>query len=62
MYWDFFSLWKESLNSDGLQFHQYQQNEQSPLTSNNGIQKDHDIWSWKFIYLYVHTFSCTMHL
>ena len=26
-------LWKESLNSDGHQFHQYQQNEQSPLNS-----------------------------
>ena len=25
-------LWKESLNSDGQQFHQYQQNKQSPLT------------------------------
>ena len=24
-------LWKESLNSDGYRFHQYQQNEQSPL-------------------------------
>ena len=24
---------KESLNSDGQQFHQYQQNEQSPLNS-----------------------------
>ena len=24
---------KESLNSDGQQFHQYQQNTQSPLTS-----------------------------
>ena len=24
-------LWKESLNSDGQQFHQYLQNEQSPL-------------------------------
>jgi hypothetical protein len=24
-------LWKESLNSDGHQFHQYKQNEQSPL-------------------------------
>jgi hypothetical protein len=24
-------LWKESLSSDGHQFHQYQQNEQSPL-------------------------------
>jgi len=25
------SLWKESLNSDGHTFHQYQQNEQSPV-------------------------------
>ena len=25
-------IWKESLNSDGEQFHQYQQNEPSPLT------------------------------
>ena len=25
-------LWKQSLNSDGQQFHQYQQREQSPLT------------------------------
>ena len=25
-------LWKESLNNDGQQFHQYQQGEQSPLT------------------------------
>jgi hypothetical protein len=24
-------LWKENLNNDGRQFHQYQQNEQSPL-------------------------------
>ena len=28
-------LWKESLNNDGQQLHQYQQNEQPPLTSNN---------------------------
>jgi hypothetical protein len=28
MYW----LWKESLNSDGQQFHQYQQNEQPHFT------------------------------
>ena len=28
-------LWKESLNNDSQQFHQYQQNEQPPLTSNN---------------------------
>jgi hypothetical protein len=26
-------LWKESLNSDGQQFHQYQQNEHTHLTS-----------------------------
>jgi hypothetical protein len=26
-------LWKESLNSDGQQLHQYQQDEQSPLNS-----------------------------
>ena len=26
-------LWKESFKSDGQQFHQYQQNEQWPLTS-----------------------------
>ena len=29
-----------SLNSDGQQFHQYQQNEQSPLTSNHWISKN----------------------
>ena len=28
-------LWKESLNSDGQQFHQSQQNEQFPLTTNH---------------------------
>ena len=31
VYW----LWKDSLNSDGQQFHQSQQNEQSPLTTNH---------------------------
>ena len=36
-------LWKESLGNDGHQFHQYQQNEQSPLTLNSLIQKDHAI-------------------
>jgi hypothetical protein len=30
---------KESLNSDGQQFYLYQQNEQSPLTSNYCSQK-----------------------
>jgi hypothetical protein len=32
-------LWKESLNSDGQQFHQYQLNEQSPLTLIHWTQK-----------------------
>jgi hypothetical protein len=30
---------KESLKSDGQQFHQYQQNEQSPLTFTQWTQK-----------------------
>ena len=30
---------KESLNSYGQQFYQYQQSEKPPLTSNNWIQK-----------------------
>ena len=37
---------KESLNSDGHQFHQYQQNEQSPLILtdlNEHPKKTHDI-------------------
>ena len=36
---------KESLNGDGQQFHQYQQNKQLPLTFNNSLNnlKDHDI-------------------
>jgi len=36
--WGFFNIsWKESLNSDGQQFNQYQQNEQSPITSTQYI-------------------------
>jgi hypothetical protein len=31
--WFLTNLWKESLNSEGQQFHQYQQNEQPPLSS-----------------------------
>jgi len=31
--------WKESLNSDGQQFHQYQQNKQSPLIVTHWTQK-----------------------
>jgi hypothetical protein len=30
-------LWKERLNSDGQQFHQYQQNKQSSLTLQNTV-------------------------
>jgi len=30
-------LWKENLNSDGLQFHQYQQNEKPSLTSKHAL-------------------------
>ena len=37
-------LWKESLNSDGEQFHQYQQNKLSPVNT----KKDHEIWQYKF--------------
>jgi hypothetical protein len=33
-------LWKENLNKDGQQFHQYQQNKLSPLTSNNWTRKE----------------------
>ena len=32
-------LWKESLNSDHQQYHQYQQNEQSPLAATHWTQK-----------------------
>ena len=32
-WWRKLELWKESLNSNGQQFHQYQQDEQSPLNS-----------------------------
>ena len=33
-------LWKESLNSDGQQFHQYQQNKQSALIVTHRTQKN----------------------
>ena len=41
---------KEILKSDGPQFNQYQQNEQSPLTSSNWTQKKatekiNDLWN-----------------
>ena len=36
--------------SDNQQFHQYQQNKQPPLTSNNWTSsKTHGIWHWKSI-------------
>ena len=37
---------KESFNTDGKQFHQYQQNKQLPQTLNHRKKKkrDHDIW------------------
>ena len=39
------------LKSDGHKFHQYQQNEQSPLIltelTEHKAKKDHDIWRWK---------------
>ena len=34
------TLRKESVNNDGQQFHPYQQNEQSTLTSTNGTYKN----------------------
>jgi hypothetical protein len=42
------SLWKENLNIDSHQSHQYQQNEQAPLilTELTKHNKDHDIWRW----------------
>ena len=42
-------LCKESFNSYGQQFNQYQHNKQSLLTSNHLIQKrpQHYIWCWK---------------
>jgi hypothetical protein len=39
-----YTLWKESLINH---FHQYQQNEQSPLVLTNWIQNDHVIWHCK---------------
>ena len=35
----FYTLWKEYLNSDGQQFHQYQQNKQSPLILSHWTHK-----------------------
>jgi len=38
---------KNKFNRDGRQFHQYQQNKQQTLVSNNWIQKRHNICQWK---------------
>jgi hypothetical protein len=39
--------WKESLNRDGQQFNQYQQNKQSPLTFTlNTTTPHHDVGLW----------------
>jgi hypothetical protein len=40
-------LWKESLSSNGQQFHQNQLSEQSPLIWTYWTQKDKVIWRWK---------------
>jgi hypothetical protein len=44
-------LWKESLNSDGQQFHQYQQNEQPTLIltelTKRKKKEDNDMWRQK---------------
>ena len=37
-------LYKESLNNDGQHFDQYQQNQVKSLN----IEKDHDIWHYKY--------------
>ena len=36
------NYWRECLNSDGQQYHQYQQNEQSPLNSAQIIENELD--------------------
>jgi len=48
-------VWKESLNSDGQQFHQYQQNQQPPLilTELTEHKKDHDIYVSAFQYFHM---------
>jgi len=40
-------FWKESLNSDGHKFYQYQQHEKLPLTFTIKRKIDHDIWQLK---------------
>ena len=40
------SSWKK-VNSNGEQFHQYQQNEQAAVSSSHWTQEKHDIWQWK---------------
>ena len=42
---------KQKLKCDGYQFHQYQESEQSPLTSTHRSQKHHVLQCWKKLVL-----------
>jgi hypothetical protein len=50
-------MWNESLNSDGQQFHQYQQNEQALLPSNYWIKKDYHVCYFLFWWLSLFLFT-----
>jgi len=54
---DMTDLWRESLDSDCQQFHQYQKDKQ-PLASNNWTQKEHDIWLSKIGPVLRHKHKC----
>ena len=49
---------KWNLNRDGQQFHQYQQNVQSPLTLTHWRQKEEDIWRWKCMLFFFWPLIC----
>jgi hypothetical protein len=49
---------KWNLNRDGQQFHQYQQNVQSPLTLTHWRQKEEDIWRWKCMFFFFWPLIC----
>ena len=57
-------LWKECVNSDGQLFHQYHQNEQTPLTVNTFFQLNQDTvlyhidasW-WRVVFLHFYVFA-----
>jgi hypothetical protein len=45
---EYYTLWKETLNSDNQQFYQYHQNENITSHPNSlNIIKGQDIWRWK---------------